>query len=693
MANKPQQQQRPHQQQHHRHSKLNPDPIRTSPHSKLSGCGPHRSYRHLHHQRGTVGTFHVRLLEGRGLCRKHWSALSLGPVKHLGLSRAHGEVSSFGTLRLAFSRDGSGEDGDFVEEDEVGIDGDVKKAAVVADGESKRQSTSYASLSSTTSSMTSSSTPSQTTNNAQHAAFMPSMPMAPMQQPTTDSGKSPLTPLVFDQGCIRAFSPSRSPFFPSQSQPSNNQQQEQAIPSYSSGFNNNDWDTKQPFSMMPTPPKPTSQKGLLKMMPTPNPAQTRAAAHFGGPPPPHHYAKEQFKSSTVHNDSNPIWGDAHSFLDSTSHHNHNNNHNNENRSSFHIPLQKDDLLPALHTDGGKVTLEVRLDEEMAPTESLLVGGALSTAVGAATAATSVVGMGRQAQTVSNMGMEMLGLGTDRLIGRGCVDLMPLLLGLWEESWEQKQQLQEEEESDWRRGNVAGKEKSQDGADDDATLNEYGRINPTAHGRRRRVERMGMMDVWVPLYHPTAMTTKASSSNNNGNDDNKMETSGKIHLLISYEPNGMIPKRDDIVAFESFARRPLTYNNHHPDGGATSSSNIGPVITPTVPPLSPLSVIETRGPYLLLQYITSRTVTSVDRAGNVKSSRWERSHRVRIHRPAVFVIERRTLMDAAGNIARMPGDIVLSTAVGQEIAEVSAPIVAGAMELMGPAMLWGRLAMA
>ena len=48
------------------------------------------------------------------------------------------------------------------------------------------------------------------------------------------------------------------------------------------------------------------------------------------------------------------------------------------------------------------------------------------------------------------------------------------------------------------------------------------------------------------------------------------------------------------------------------------------------------------------------------------------------------------MDAAGNIARLPGDIVLSTPIGQEIAEVSAPIVAGAMELVGPAMLWGKL---
>jgi hypothetical protein len=33
------------------------------------------------------------------------------------------------------------------------------------------------------------------------------------------------------------------------------------------------------------------------------------------------------------------------------------------------------------------------------------------------------------------GVERLGRGTNRLIGRGCVDLTPLLLGTWEEVWE------------------------------------------------------------------------------------------------------------------------------------------------------------------------------------------------------------------------------------------------------------------
>ena len=92
----------------------------------------------------------------------------------------------------------------------------------------------------------------------------------------------------------------------------------------------------------------------------------------------------------------------------------------------------------------------------------------------------------------------------------------------------------------------------------------------------------------------------------------------------------------------------------------------------------------------MEYVTSRTVTSVDRGGNVKSSKWERAHRVRVHRNAVFVVERQTFVDGLVDVARLPGDIVLSTPLGREIAEVAAPVVAGVMELMGPAMLWGRL---
>ena len=62
-------------------------------------------YRHLHHQNGIIGHVQVRLMEARNLKRVGWSVLGLGPVKLLGLSKAVGEVSSFGLFWLSFDKD------------------------------------------------------------------------------------------------------------------------------------------------------------------------------------------------------------------------------------------------------------------------------------------------------------------------------------------------------------------------------------------------------------------------------------------------------------------------------------------------------------------------------------------------------------------------------------------------------------
>jgi len=59
-----------------------------------------QAYRHLHHQKGLMGTFSIRLLEASDLKRSYWSALAFGPVKMLGLSKAHGAVSSFVSFAL-----------------------------------------------------------------------------------------------------------------------------------------------------------------------------------------------------------------------------------------------------------------------------------------------------------------------------------------------------------------------------------------------------------------------------------------------------------------------------------------------------------------------------------------------------------------------------------------------------------------
>jgi len=631
---------------------INPDPIRTTnPHTtssstnkKLCGNGSNSTYRHLHHQRCTIGTFQVRLLEANNLSRKHWSVLSLGPVKHLGLSNSHGEVSSFGTLRLGFwqsdEENNSGSGGDSQEENYIMNNqraGDGLKKS--NDEDDCNNSVSSSSISS---------------GSAYHEQLRQED-----QLPITEEEKSPLTPLLFDQGSIKSVSSSSanglSPFL--QSYPSRQQAKASLLstPPRSSLMQTEDNDKQLPI------PSPLSSKRRSTNNNNCATISSSSSSSAFGLPPPHHYAKDQYKSTTVHSDNNPIWHSG------SSNNTNSSMESSDGSNTFNIPLQKDDLLPTIHNDGGKVKLEIRIDEELSNTEKLS-GGALSTAVSAASVATSVVGIGKQTKDVSTKGMELLGLSTDRLIGKGVVDLMPLLLGYWDESNDTSSDIGSKEEE----------------LQDSSLLNEHGQINQSAYRMRRRIGQLELLDVWVPLYHPSVTTQKA----NKDDQDNRatIETSGKVHLLISYTPNGMIPKPDDIVAFESFARRPTISNT-------SSSVNVGPVITPIIPPLSPLLVIQTRGQYLLLEYSTSRTITSVDRNGNVKSSRYERSHRTRVHRNSVFVIERHTLLDAAGNIARLPGDIVLSTPIGQEIVQASAPLVAGAMELVGPVVLGGKLMMA
>lgn len=491
-----------------------------------------------------MGTFHVRLLEGKELRRAHWSALSLGPARLLGLSSASGEVSSFGSFRLAFwGKDNDQQDGAF--DGNLGGDGEWKQRKKMEG----KKSSSLDTTDSMTPSCSSSSggglpfksvadATNRDTTSRVHS-FLPSMPspLAPSNTLQKDVIKSPLTP--FDQGCLASMSPARSPFFPAFAQQQTQKQNNNAGQQQSNPHNNSQQSQSQPF---PLPSEYIPPKSMPTITPT-----------FPGPTPPHHYAKEQFRSSVIHNDSNPIWGDP-TTLTSSSHH----DATSQNTSTFRIPLRKDDMHPSLQSDGARIALEIRLDEEMAPTESILVGGALSHAVGAAAAATSLVpvvgrSVGEQAHRGATVGMEMLGLGTDRLIGKGYVDLMPLLLGVWEEEWEK--------ENFYGGGNHAETTKE---AEADAQVDEYGRIPVEAYRRRRRVERMGMLDVWVPLYRPA-------------NNNTPSESRGKVHLLISYEPNGMSPKPNDVVALESFARRP------HSD---TPSLNVGSLIAPILPPLSP-----------------------------------------------------------------------------------------------------------
>mmetsp|Transcript_477 Transcript_477/g.671 ORF Transcript_477/g.671 Transcript_477/m.671 type:complete len:552 (-) Transcript_477:21-1676(-) len=75
-----------------------PDPIHWDPSYSFRS----KPYRHLHHQNGKIGTFTVRLVEAKDLRRHHWSVLGMGVVKHLGLSNAHGDVSSFASMKVGY---------------------------------------------------------------------------------------------------------------------------------------------------------------------------------------------------------------------------------------------------------------------------------------------------------------------------------------------------------------------------------------------------------------------------------------------------------------------------------------------------------------------------------------------------------------------------------------------------------------
>ena len=115
-----------------------------------------------------------------------------------------------------------------------------------------------------------------------------------------------------------------------------------------------------------------------------------------GPPPPCHYIRETFKASSVHDDSILFWLPLRPRQP-------------RRQGAKPTSARMTSSCPSIHINFGRVRLEVRLNEEMYPPNRGL------------------------RCNVSATRMEMLGLGTDRLMGRGCGDLPPLLLGTWE--WE------------------------------------------------------------------------------------------------------------------------------------------------------------------------------------------------------------------------------------------------------------------
>ena len=194
------------------------------------------------------------------------------------------------------------------------------------------------------------------------------------------------------------------------------------------------------------------------------------------------------------------------------------------------------------------------------------------------------------------------------------------------------------------------------------------------------------DEWITLTNPN---DKNNHKDEKQNDKNTHDY-GQVRLLTSYEPNGMKPQKGDIIAFESFARQPHVLSK-----------------CPTiVPPLHPLRIKDMRGEFILATFDMISSNQSFkpvpynldirdDNDGNdynfnIKQSKPGKEGSVRIHRNAIFVIERTNIIDRTVDLTLKPTDIILSTQMGQDISDAAQPYVEAAGELLAPVLLSSRL---
>ena len=215
---------------------------------------------------------------------------------------------------------------------------------------------------------------------------------------------------------------------------------------------------------------------------------------------------------------------------------------------------------------------------------------------------------------------------------------------------------------------------------------------------------GIVDVydeWITLTNYDENRDEASNSNknNNSSSNNNISSSsnGQVRLLISYEPNGLQPQKNDIIAFESFARRSSAYSN-----------------CPTViPPLHPLKVKDVKGEYVLAEFDLSPVLLSNGSnhsAGNQyynsndeydnddhnsynknnNNDRMKQNGCIRLHRNTIFVIERTNLVDSAIDLSLKPTDLLMSTELGQNVSNAAQPYVEAAGDLLAPVLLSSKL---
>jgi len=177
------------------------------------------------------------------------------------------------------------------------------------------------------------------------------------------------------------------------------------------------------------------------------------------------------------------------------------------------------------------------------------------------------------------------------------------------------------------------------------------------------DEVDVWDEWVNLLPPQA----ASNAGNRSEDE-----PSKVRVLVSYEPAGFSPRRGDIVALESFARQPF------------ATSSFRPILTS----LAPMRVKDVRGEHLHCGF--ELAVQSGDGGNNGKHGVSAKEGAVRLHRNAVFVIERTNVIDYAVDVALKPTDVVLSTPIARDVTQTLSPYVESAGELLMPVFLSSKL---
>ena len=169
---------------------------------------------------------------------------------------------------------------------------------------------------------------------------------------------------------------------------------------------------------------------------------------------------------------------------------------------------------------------------------------------------------------------------------------------------------------------------------------------------------------------------ATNTKQDGSKSDSKDTVGRVRVSITYTPHGMQPQKNDVVALEAFARQnPST---------ATCRS--------ILPPLLPLRVVESSDPWLLVMYSISSD-TNEHRFREYPDEFQNNDDRkacMRIHRNAVFVIERKNLLDGALNLALQPAELLLSTPLGQGAREVLGPVLVASKQLLMPALVTSKL---